>query len=73
MTETYLAVAINELIKNHDGPPVNLTVKIMSLLKEQELFVHSGNIRDIIEIDMEDSGSEYWTYKVYVEPIEDAE
>ena len=73
MDETDLAVAINDIIKNHDGHSVNLTVKIMSMLKERELFIHNGNVYTVVEVDMMDGNSEYYSYTVYTEPIEEDE
>lgn len=67
MTETELAVEIHNEIKNHVGHTVNLAVSIMNVIKNKNLFVHQGEIHEIIEVDYQGSDGESEEYVVYVE------
>lgn len=71
MTETELAVEIHEAIKNHVGHTVNLAVAIMSIVKSKELFVHQGEIHEVIEVDYGGNQGDYEAYTVYTEPTEE--
>lgn len=71
MTETEISVAIHNAIKNHTGHTINLAVEIVNILKSKDIFIHQGEIHDIVEIDYVDTdGDGIEEYTVYVESTE---
>lgn len=70
MDETELSQTLYKTLKeNINDHPVNIIVAMIAAMKEKDLFIHSGEVLDIVEVDMQDAGPDYDAYIVYTDAV----
>jgi hypothetical protein len=74
MNEVTLLLAVRGILDNSSSVlNSDLAQDIVTALKKHDLFIHSGEVRTIIEVEMRDCTPDFDAYIVYTDYIPDEE